>query len=183
MRKFNKKSLAIFGIGALLIASSVLVLGSQTKNQKAQAASTSYNYTWNVTMWHNAGYANTPVLSVGPAQWTVSGNVGTKNILETWTVPYGGWMSGTTKCAGITYTDETTFRQPQSSGGDFNNQIICSTGIGNAGNYTTSGLYQMGPTSSNNNTTIGHTYSFPTKWTVTGKICDATTPPTPCTLP
>jgi len=155
MKNFNKKSLALFAIGVVLIASAVITISSQ--NQKAKASTTTtYTFNWNGTKWRNV---NTPLLniSLGIAEWTVTGSVAGKNITEIWQVPTGGWMEG------INYD-----LNPTNSGSFSTGSFIA----GSAGNYTRIDGPYVGeyfyPNIQNNYTVSA--FSFPTKWTVSGTI-------------
>lgn len=162
-------SFAFFTAGLLLIS-----------NQKAEAA-TEQNYTekYTVSMWRNCKDSlhakNYWELSVGPAEWKVTGNIGTSSFEETWTVEQ--WRdSGSIKLGSQEYNNVsgvTCYNSPSLS-----KYTATSTRVGLGDYRAVSGMYALsyhGYEVSNYNAILekdikkGHV-SMPMSWKITGKI-------------
>jgi len=157
------KRIASYNFAVLFAAFSFFTAGYLLiSNQGAEAATQSYTETYTVTKWLNCGREfefNSPyqrITSVGPAEWAVSGRVGSTTFSET-------WVASNWKQTGVfLYTD------PSSS-----NSYKCAVGSFNAGSlqpYTdvySPGMY--GIINIFDSQHLGGTM-LPGTWTITGSI-------------
>lgn len=155
-------SCAFFTAGYLLIT-----------NQKAEAATQSYSETYTVSKWRNCtiGWKYSGVFtgeriavdqSIGPAQWKITGDIGTTHFEETW--------------------DANDWYQTYSHSPYFGVNYRCYNGDFNAGGQTTgypfpeitvTGMYGMVSQQTKTGgwgTGSSGMLSMPKKWTITGTI-------------
>mgnify|MGYP001573907679 CR=1 FL=1 len=166
-KTLDKKSLALFIIGIVLIVVAVVAWGTQ--NQRAQAA-TGYSFTWIVKTWRNipipnSGPGNTAAtISLGPAEWTVTGGVtgSTTTITETWTVPSGSWSGNV--IAGATNGAFTSFNTPATFVAAGQNCAAVQ------GLYSAVGGQIVSGSGCNEKANATAYVQIPNQWTVTGTI-------------
>ncbi len=166
----TKISLIIFFIGAILIVSGVLMIGSQ--NEKAKAA-TNYTINWEATKFLNAAWCGsfscasdislyTDVCSSQVAGWNVSGNVGGSTFNEVWSVPENAWLgSGTGYHNGDRWSGFKV--------GDKVFPCINATKLYSS-KLMGQGAVDLSYAGSGFETVVTRVSAFPTKWTVTGTI-------------
>lgn len=157
-----KKHFVIFGIGVVMIVTATLTLLKQETR-----AATNYTSTWTVDAWRNVSNPiNVPSLgynlSLGPARWKVTGQVGSTSFSETWeatlwkdTVSIGLVQSGAVSLRCVDIASLTTGSLTEAS----TNAVFRVAGYG--------GEVVL---PSGRGTALCAFSSIPTSWTVTGTI-------------
>ena len=164
-----KYDLWLFVLG-IFMASLGFVL---VQNHISRAAGQTYSESYSVSKWHNMKLGSAPpysnnYVSFGPAEWTVSGNVGSTSYSETWSASdwkdesctVGKGISG--RCnSTISYgtSDNSTY---YSGGGT----LQTNTAAARIGMYSIIGLYP----DSGSDYYLETFSSVPSKWNVSGTI-------------
>lgn len=150
IKKITSYNFAVLFASLAFVTAGLLIYSSH----KAEAATQSYSETYNVTKWMNCSmYLGTAwKTSVGPAEWAVSGSVGSTTFTET-------WVASDWKRTGLAKGSSTSY--PCVAEGSFL-----------AGMNTTffnSGMYGITFTSNAHGVSTGGSI-LPGKWTITGRI-------------
>lgn len=125
----SKKALSLLfasGIFLIVVSVGILVAGkimvdknpSTAKAAQPPADENSWNYDYTVSKWRylqvRYGSVDQGYLSLGPAEWTVDGYMGSKHFTETWSVPISPnnfWTEGRSTCEDKSGTDHVTCTQ------------------------------------------------------------------------
>jgi len=152
--------LLYFCFGIVLAATGVLLW----QNCVADAASQSYSETYTVTKWRNLVWTvqgRQINVSVGPAQWNVSGTIGSTTYSEVWNAT--SWKDNTNVMDAINGQVSFNYSTIYEAGGCF---------LANTNCVRTSGLYgaAIAATGSDVYAHNASPSSIPEKWGVTGTI-------------
>lgn len=164
----NRTDLCLFVIGIVMVATGAIMW----QGNQARAATQNYNETYTVAKWHNLNLnsagGSTPdrILSLGPAEWSVTGSVGTTSYSETWKVKswkdschnYTG--AGFTCSPSVTFSDSNTY-------GSQKGYLLEHQDWGAA---IHSGMYSALTNESSSRFVYASIFSLPASWEVTGTI-------------
>jgi len=166
MKKYN--DLFCFCVGVILAAAGVIVWQSRP----ASAATQSYNETYTVSKWRNLNLSSTggstadKILSLGPAEWTVSGSLGSTAYAETWKVKTWRNLCQVYSGSAFTCSPSTTFTDSET----YNTQKGYLLNHQDWGAAIRSGVYTALINDSNTRLPYATVSSLPTVWEVTGTI-------------
>lgn len=145
------KRVASYNFAVMFASLSFFIAGYLIySSRSAEAATQSYTETYTVTKWMNCSYRGLgQKFSIGPAEWAVSGRIGTTNFSETWTA--------------------SNWSRVNLSSSEFPCSAESSLGTVPTHSSYPSGLYGITFTANSHGVSTGG-LNVPGKWTITGSI-------------